>query len=96
MINWVALEERLRAVEGNNLIQHVIAADVCLVLNIMVLKEFRVSDFVKYIGLECPYTHLQSYYNKMAEMIHNDKMLIESKVIGFDILLDPHALDLST
>ena len=70
------LEERLRAVEGNNLIHPVIAAEVCLVPNIVVPNEFRVSDFVKYTGLECPYTHLWSYYNKMAEMIHNDKMLI--------------------
>jgi len=71
-----ALEERLRAVEGNNLIHPVIAAEVCLVPNIVVPKEFRVPDFVKYTRLECPYTYLRSYYNKMAEMIHNDKMLI--------------------
>ena len=70
------LEKRLRAVEGNNLIHLVIAAEVCLVPNIMVLKEFRVPDFVKYTELEYPNTHLRSYYNKMAEMIHNNKMLI--------------------
>jgi hypothetical protein len=66
----------LRAVEGNNLIHPVIAAELCLVPHIVVLKEFRVSDFIKYTRLECPYTHLRSYYNKMAEMIHNDNMLI--------------------
>jgi len=54
----------------------VIAAKICLVPNIVVLKEFRVPDLVKYTRLECVYTHLRSYYNKMAEMIHNDKMLI--------------------
>jgi len=70
------LEERLRVVEGNNLIHPVIATEVCLVPNIMVQKEFRVPDFVKYTGLEYPYTHLWSYYNKMTEMIHNNKMLI--------------------
>jgi len=58
------------------LIHLVIAAKLCLVPHIVVLKEFRVSDFIKYTRLECPYTHLRSYYNKMAEMIHNDKMLI--------------------
>jgi hypothetical protein len=67
---WVALEERLRSVEGNNLIHPVTAAEVCLVPNILV------PDFIKYTGLECPYTDLQSYHNKMAEMIHNEKMLI--------------------
>jgi len=73
---WVALKERLRAVEENNLIHPMIVVEVCLVPNIVVPKEFRVSDFIKYTRLECPYTHLWSYYNKMVEMIHNDKMLI--------------------
>jgi len=58
------------------LIHPVIAAELCLVPHIVVLKEFRVSDFIKYTRLECPYTHLRSYYNKMAGMIHNDNMLI--------------------
>jgi hypothetical protein len=71
-----ALEERLRAVEGYNFIDPVIALEVCLVTDIMVPKKFRVSDFVKYTKLECPHTHLWSYYNKITEMIHNKKMLI--------------------
>jgi hypothetical protein len=73
---WVALKERLRVVEGNNLINPVIALEVCLVPDIIVPKKFRVPDFVKYIKLECPHTHLRSYYNKMTKMIHNNKMLI--------------------
>jgi hypothetical protein len=52
------------------------AAEVCLVPNIVVPKDFRVLEFINYTGLECPNTHLQSYYNKMAEVIHDDKMLI--------------------
>jgi len=35
-----------------------------------------VLEFVKYTRMECPKTHLRSYYNKMAEVIHNDKLLI--------------------
>ena len=72
----VAIKERLRAIEGNNLTELVLTTEVCLVPNIVVSKEFRVLDFVKYSGLECLNTHLQSYYNKIAEMIHNDKVLI--------------------
>ncbi|XP_034898419.1 uncharacterized protein [Populus alba] len=71
-----ALEERLRAVEGNDWFDPTRAADVCLVPNIMVPKDFRIPEFTKYTGLECPNTHLRSYCNKMAEVIHNDKMLI--------------------
>jgi hypothetical protein len=52
---WVALEERLRAIEEKNLIDPMIAVEVCLVPNIVVPKKFKVSDFIKYTGLECPY-----------------------------------------
>jgi hypothetical protein len=72
----VVLEERLRAFEGNNLINPVLAAKVFLVVNIMVPKEFRALDFVKYTRLECLNTHFWSYNSKMVEMIHNDKMLV--------------------
>ena len=49
---WVVLEERLKAIEGNNLTDLVLAAEVCLVPNVMVLKEFKVLDFIKYTELE--------------------------------------------
>ena len=73
---WTALEERLRAVEGNDLFDPIRAAEVCLVPNIVIPKKFRVPEFVKYTGMECPKTHLRSYYNKMAEVIYDDKLLI--------------------
>jgi len=71
-----ALEERLRAVEGNDWFDLIRATKVCLVPNIVVPKDFRIPDFIKYTGLECPNTHLRSYCNKMAEVIHDDKLLI--------------------
>ncbi|XP_024449625.1 uncharacterized protein LOC112326293 [Populus trichocarpa] len=66
-----ALEERLRAVEGNDWFDPMRAAEVCLVL-----KNFRIPEFIRYTGLECPNTHLRSYCNKMAEVIYDDKLLI--------------------
>jgi hypothetical protein len=71
-----ALEERLRAVEGNNWFDPMRAAEVCLVPNIIVPKNFRIPEFIKYTGLECPNTHLRSYCNKMAKVIYDDKLLI--------------------
>jgi len=53
-----ALEERLRAVEGNDWFDPMRAAEVCLVPNIIVPKNFRIPEFIKYTGLECPNTHL--------------------------------------
>jgi len=70
------LEERLRAVEGNDWFDPMRAAEVCLVPNIVVPKDFRIPEFIKYTGLECPNTHLWSYCNKMAEVIRDDKLLI--------------------
>jgi hypothetical protein len=71
-----ALKERLRAVEGNDWFDPMRATEVCLVPNIIVPKNFRILEFIKYTGLECPNTHLQSYCNKMAEVIYDDKLLI--------------------
>jgi len=71
-----SLEERLRAGEGNDWFDQMGAAEVCLVPNIVIPKDFRVPEFIKYTGLECPNTHLRSYCNKMAEVIHDNKMLI--------------------
>jgi hypothetical protein len=71
-----ALEERLRAVEGKDWFDPMRAAEVCLVPNIIVPKNFRIPEFIKYTGLECPNTHLRSYRNKMAEVIYDDKLLI--------------------
>jgi len=71
-----ALEERLRAVEGNDWFDPMRATEVCLVPNIVVPKDFRIPDFIKYTGLECPNTHLRSYCNKIAEVIRDDKLLI--------------------
>eukprot|EP00258_Populus_trichocarpa_P049252 XP_024465271.1 uncharacterized protein LOC112328788 [Populus trichocarpa] len=66
-----ALEERLRAIEGNDWFYPMRAAEVCLVPNIIVPKNFRIPEFIKYIGLECPNIHLRSYCNKMAEYKFN-------------------------
>jgi hypothetical protein len=73
---WVAWEERFRVVEGFDVYDLVRAAEICLVPNVVVPKEFRVPEFVKYTELECLNTHLRSYYNKMTEVIYNDKLLI--------------------
>jgi hypothetical protein len=70
------LEERLRAVEGNDWFNPMRATEVCLVPNIVVPKDFRISNFIKYTGLECPNTHLRSYCNKMVEVIRDNKLLI--------------------
>jgi hypothetical protein len=52
------LEERLRAVKGNDWFDPMRVAGVCLVPNIILPKNFRIPEFIKYTGLECPNTRL--------------------------------------
>jgi hypothetical protein len=52
------------------------ATEMCLVQNVVVLKKFHVPEFIKYIGTQCPFTHLKSYCNKMSEVVHDEKMLM--------------------
>jgi hypothetical protein len=73
---WTALEDRVRAVEGNHLCDLVKAVKMCLVPNVVIPKKFRVPEFVKYTGTQCPVTHLKAYCNKMAEVVDNEKLLI--------------------
>jgi hypothetical protein len=72
----VALEAWIRAIEGVDLYDPVLAAKICLVPNVVVLKKFRVPEFIKYTGTQYLMTHLKSYYNKMTEVVHDEKLLI--------------------
>lgn len=71
-----ALEARLKAIEGIDLYDPVRAAEMCLVPNVVIPKKFRVPEFIKYSGTQCPMTHLRSYCNKMAEVVHDEKLLM--------------------
>jgi hypothetical protein len=73
---WAALEQRLRAFEGTSLHDHIKAVEMCLVPNVVIPKKFRVPEFVKYTGTQCPVTHLKAYCNKMVEVVHDEKLLI--------------------
>jgi hypothetical protein len=46
----VMLEARVWAIEGVDLYDPVQAAKMCLVLNVVVPKKFRVLEFIKYTG----------------------------------------------
>jgi hypothetical protein len=66
---WVKLSNNMVAstVEGFDVYNSVRAVEICSILNVVVPKEFRVPEFIKYT---------RSYYNKMMEVVHNDKLLI--------------------
>jgi len=72
----VTLKERMRAIEGTSLYDPVKADEMCLVPNVVIPKKFRVLEFVKYTGTQCPITHLKACCNKMAEVVYDEKLLI--------------------
>ena len=72
----VALEAHIRAIEGVDLYDPLHAAEMCLVPNVVVLKKFHVPKFIKYTGTQCLMTHLKFNYNKMAEIVHDKKLLM--------------------
>jgi hypothetical protein len=71
-----ALEARIKVIEGVDLYDPVRAVEMCLVPNVVVPKKFRVPEFIKYSGTQCPMTHLRSYCNKMTEVVHDEKLLM--------------------
>jgi hypothetical protein len=71
-----ALEARLKVIEGVDLYDPIRVAEMCLVPNVVVPKKYRVPEFIKYSGTQCPMTHLKSYCNKMAEVVHDEKLLM--------------------
>jgi len=44
--------------------------------NVIAPKKFKVPDFIKYNGTQCPISHLKVYYNKIARVVHDKKLLI--------------------
>jgi len=71
-----ALEARIKVIEGVDLYEPVRAAEMCLVPNVVVPKKFRVPEFIKYSGTQCPMTHLKSCCKKMVEVVHDEKLLM--------------------
>lgn len=52
--------------------------NLCILLSLKFLEEFKWLDFEKYDGTSCPYTHLKVYGLVMAQYENNDKLLIQT------------------
>ncbi|RDX81753.1 hypothetical protein CR513_37526, partial [Mucuna pruriens] len=74
---WHLLEERLRVIEGVNHYEFE-AADLFLVLDVVIPHKFKVLDFDKYKGSSCPRTHLIMYYKKMSSHAQDDRLRIQT------------------
>jgi hypothetical protein len=70
------IKERLWEIKAVDVYEFVKAYKICLTSDIVFLWKFKVSQFAKYISIECPKTHLSIYCSKMVEMIKDDKLFI--------------------
>lgn len=69
--NW-----RVWEIKGVDVYEFVKAYKICLIPDVVFLWKFKVSQFTKYISVECPRTHLSIYCSKMVEMIKDDTHFI--------------------
>ena len=70
------IEERLRAIEGVRDYAFANMAELCLVPNIVIPSNFKVSDFDKYKGTSCTKNHLKMYCRKMGAYSKDEKLLM--------------------
>ena len=70
------IEERLKVIEGGG--DHAFAdmAELYLVPNIVIPLKFKVPNFDKYKGTNCPKNHLKMYCRKMGAYAKDEKLLI--------------------
>ena len=70
------LEKRLKTVDGIDDFRSLDLKELTLVPDLVIPPKFKVLDFKKYDGIECPKIHLAIYYCKLDGLVHNVKLLI--------------------
>ena len=70
------IEERLKAIKGDDIYEVVDATELSLVPDLVILPKFKVPNFAKYSGASCPSMHLRVYCMKMMGYTDNEKLLI--------------------
>ena len=70
------IEERLRAIEGDEDYTFADMEELCLVPDIIIPLKFKVPDFNKYKGTTCPKNHLKMYCRKMGAYAKDEKLLM--------------------
>lgn len=64
-----AIEEKLKAMEGFNVIG-LDAAEICLFHGVIIPAKFKVPDFEKYKGASDPRTHIRAYSDDDKLLMH--------------------------
>lgn len=67
--------ERMKVMEGSNAFG-LDAANMCLVPGVKILVKFKVPNFEKYRGVNCPRTHIRSYCKKVVAYSNDERLLM--------------------
>ena len=70
------LEERLRAIEGINILERVGTSELSLVHGLVIPHKFKTLEFDKYDGTKCSSAYLTMYCRKMSMHTDNNKLFI--------------------
>ena len=70
------LKGRLKVIEGIDNLEGMNTNELVLVHDLIIQPKFKLLEFKKYVGIECPKIHLAIYYRKMDGCIHNEKLII--------------------
>ncbi|CAL5196509.1 unnamed protein product [Lathyrus oleraceus] len=69
------LKKRLKAIERQDTVE-LNALGMCLVPDLVIPPKFKVPEFEKYEGDDCPKHHLVMFYRKMTSHAHDDRLMI--------------------
>ena len=72
------LEEKIRLMQGLNSFGNTDFSNMSWFPNMIVSHKFKVPKFEKYNGRGDSIIHLQMYYQKMAQYINNESLLIQT------------------
>lgn len=70
------LKATVRAIKGVELYDLIQAIKMCQVPNMVTPKTLCVPEFIKYTRTQCSIIHLNSYYNKMAKVVYDEKLMM--------------------
>ena len=73
--SYSLLDERLRAIKGDDIYKVIDATEPSLVLDLVIPLKFKVPNFTKYGGTSYPTKHITMYYTKMVKHTRNDMLL---------------------
>lgn len=72
-----SLEKQIRQIKGAEAMSSVNFTDLCIYPNLKLPQKFKMPDFQKYDGKNCPMAHLRLYGVAMTQYSEDEKVLVQ-------------------